>query len=400
MSETAEPSPQENGNDALDELVGHLPAYREKLQSLREILLANAVMFGEIAAPTGQEEQRIRFLSDRFVEAGLQSISVDEEGNGTAIVQGRKGKNNILVIAHADTPFDATVNHAMAVEQHRITGPGIGDNSLGLAMVASLPTLLEKLDIQFDDNLILIGDTKSLGRGDLKGLRFFLDHNKLPVRAGVCVQGVHLGRLSYTSLGMMRAVITVEVPEAYDWRKFGPTGAIVNINKVITGILGIPLPREPKTNIVLGSVQAGTAYNTAPMRAVLRFEVRSEAAGMVGKIHEQIREIIDEIASDTETSIKLEVIARRKPGGIDYSGPFVKAVRKVMHKLEITPKLAPSTGELSALIDKDIPGVTLGLTNGDNIHEQNESVQIDPIYTGIVQVLGTLQAIDGGFADE
>ncbi len=385
---------------SLEAIVENLPTHIERLQSLREIILANAVMFGELPAPTGGEEARIRFLSDRFVEAGLQHISVDEEGNGMAIIPGSEGERNILVMAHADTPFDATTSHTMKVGQGKINGSSIGDNSLGLAAVASLPTLLDKLGIQFKDNLILIGDTQSLGAGDLKGLRFFLKNNKRPIHAGVCVQGVHLGRLSYSSLGMLRGDIRVTVPASYDWKKYGPTGSIVILNRVLTRILGIPLPREPKTSILLGSIRAGTAYNTVPTSGLLRFEVRSEAAGMVSQIQETLREIIDEIASDTDTTIKLDIIARRKPGGITYSGNFVKSVRKIMHKLEIAPKLAPSTGELSALIDEGIPAVTLGLTTGENIHEAEEFVNIEPIYTGLAQLIGTLQAIDGGFTDE
>jgi di/tripeptidase len=70
-----------------------------------------------------------------------------------------------------------------------------------------------------------------------------------------------------------------------------------------------------------------------------------------------------------------------------------------MNKLEIEPRLAPSTSELAALIDKNIPALTLGITSGDKIHKMDESVQIAPIYKGLAQIIGILIATDGGFCD-
>ena len=135
-------------------------------------------MVGEIPAPTGSEMERIRFFSNRMVEAGLDQISIDEAGNGMGILPGKKGKRNILVCAHADTVFSQKVDHAMSVDAKTLNGPGIGDNSLGLAAIMTLPEILRRLNIQFDDNLILMGCTRSLGRGDLGGIRFFLENNK------------------------------------------------------------------------------------------------------------------------------------------------------------------------------------------------------------------------------
>ena len=44
---------------------------RDELARGREILLANALMLGEIPAPSGQEENRIRFLADRFSKQNI-----------------------------------------------------------------------------------------------------------------------------------------------------------------------------------------------------------------------------------------------------------------------------------------------------------------------------------------
>jgi len=386
--------------DALDPILQSIPRHREDLQSIREILLANALMIGEIPSPTYSEEERITFLGNRFTEDGLQNISVDEAGNGMAIVPGTSGESNILVCAHADTVFNAKVDHAMSVGPDQIVGPGIGDNSLGLASIVTLPEILKRTGIRFRDNLILMGLTRSLGRGDLGGMRFFLENNTLPIRAAVCVEGIQLGRLSYASVGMLRGEINVNVPSEYDWTKFGAAGSVATLCKVVQRILEIPIPMEPPTKILFGSINAGTSFGTQPTSASLRFEIRSEQVGKVSELRETIEDIIDETANSSETEISLSVIAQRRPGGLAYAHPMVKAMRAILEALDVKPHVEPSVGELSELINAGIPAVTLGLTRGDHKNEFNESIEIAPTFDGLAQLLALLETIDGGFCDE
>jgi di/tripeptidase len=381
-------------------ILDSIPKHKADLHSIRELLLANALMVGEIPAPTGMEEGRITFLSNRFIEEGLQNISIDEAGNGMAMLPGTEGGNNILVCAHADTVFHLKVDHAMSVSADSISGPGIGDNSLGLAAVMTLPQILRRLGISFKDNLILMGCTKSLGRGDLRGIKFFLENNPLPIRAGICVEGIQLGRLSYASIGMLRGEITVNVPTEYDWAKFGSSGAVSIISKVVQKIMEIPIPMEPPTQILFGSVNGGTSFGTQPTSADLRFEIRSEKEGMVRQLRDSIKDILEEISYSSETDISLSVIAERKLGGLEYGHPMVKTMRSILDTLKIKPRVEPSVGELSQLISKGVPSITLGLTSGANKNEFNESIGIEPIFSGLAQLIALLQSIDGGLCDE
>ena len=386
--------------DSFTRITQALPEHRKALQPVREILLANALMIGEIPSPTEAEQERITFLSNRFTEDGLQNISIDQAGNCTAILPGSVGKKNILVCAHADTVFNQSIDHAMSVGPNYIKGPGIGDNSLGLAAVATLPEITKRLNINLEDNLILMGCSRSLGRGNLAGMRFFLEHNQLPIRAGVCIEGIELGRLSYASIGMLRGEINLQVPTKYDWTKFGASGAVAILTKVVQRIMEIPIPMGPRTKILLGSINSGTSFGTQPTTAKLRFEIRSEQAGMVAELREQINDIIDEIAHGSDTQIELSVIAQRKIGGLPYKHPMVKSMRAILNALELNPRVEPSVGELSALNNNGIPSVTLGLTRGTHKNELHESIEIDPIFAGLAQLVALLQAIDGGFCDE
>lgn len=385
---------------SIEEIIADLPAIREACVSVRETLLANLVMIGEIPAPTFSEEARVNFLLQRFSECGLTNTSSDECGNGLGMIAGKNRERNILLLAHADTVFSERRDHTVSVHANHIHGPGIADNSLGLAVLATLPTLLEKLGLELDSGLVLMAAARSLGRGDLEGIRFFLNNNKIPITAGICVEGVQLGRLSYASAGMLRGEITCRVPEEYDWIRRGTTGAILVVNEVINRILGIPLPRRPQTSIVLGSLEAGAGFNIIPTEATLRFEVRSESADIVRQIASDLDDIMEDVTSQTGAEVTLDIIARREPAGLAIGHPLVKQTREIMSALELRPHITPSISELSAMIVHGIPAITLGITDGEHLHEQREKVLLEPMFTGLAQLVAVLLAIDGGFCDE
>jgi len=386
--------------DNLDQLVSEIPNQLDSYAGVREILLANAVMFGEIPSPTFGESRRIQFMADRLLEEGLADISIDEEGNALGRMPGKKGKRNILLVAHADTHFPTTVDHAMTMDTERIVGPGIANNSLGLATVAILPSLLEKLEIELDSNLLLLGSVKSHGRADLGGLRFFIDHHGEPIHQAICVEGVHLGRLSYSSLGMIRAEISAEVPEVTTWHHFGRISASRILTRILNRLYAIPIPREPKTSINIGTVKSGNTYSDMTTSGLIRFEVRSEDVGEVERIRNAIEEIVEVTSLENRMTVKLEPIASRTPGGISYGHPMVVAARKIMKALDVEPHIAPSVGDLSPLIAKKIPTLTLGLTTGENLNMENESVNIKPLDLGVAQLISMLVAVDRGYCDE
>ncbi len=384
----------------IEEILDLLPELPEKLSAIQETLIANLIMLSEIPAPTFEEEARIKLLLQRMDECGLHNVSTDEAGNGVGIIQGKNPSRNILLIAHADSVYSQKEDHTLSVRADEIIGPGVSDNSLGMAVLATLPSLLDSLNIHLNANLILLASTKGLGRGNLDGLRFFMENNRMPFDAGICIEGAQLGRLSYTAQGMFRGLITCKLPEELEWQRMGENSAIIALNDVINHILEIPVPRRPKTSIVLGAVRGGKSYNVMATQSSLRFEVRSDSAEIVQSIQDRINDIVADIASAYNAEIDFEIVSRREPGGIDIGHPLVKSCRSVMETLELEPKISPSMSEVSELIVRGLPAVTLGLTEASNVHNLNETIRIEPIYTGLAQLLAMLLAIDGGFCNE
>lgn len=384
----------------VDDVVKKGPELIGQLRPLQETLIANLIMLGEIPAPTFGEADRIHFLKQRFCECGLQNISTDEAGNGLGIIPGRDDSKNILVVAHADTLFPSSEDHTITVHEKRMVGAGIADNSLGLATLVTLPAILNQLGVELESNIVLLGAVRGLGRGNMEGLGFFMDNTKRAFRGAVCVEGAQLGRLSYSSSAMLRGEIRCKVPEEYDWIKRGQTGAILTLNEVINRLLSIRVPRKPQTSITLGSINSGASYNLLSTEGYIRFEVRSESDDMVRDIERQIGDIVAEVKSLTASDLFFDVVARREAGGIEVGHPMVRVARNILDALGVTPRIFPSISELAVLIQHNLPAVTIGLTQAENLQTAQESVEIDPMFAGLAQLVGLLIAIDGGVCDE
>jgi di/tripeptidase len=269
-------------------------------------------------------------------------------------------------------------------------------DSLGIAALATLPTVLDRLGIRLKANLVLLANTRSAGRGNLAGIRYFLGNFKQPLPYGICLKGSPLGRLSYTSVGMLRGDIVCTVPPEYDWTRFGAASAVMIMNQIISKIVAIPLPRKPRTSIVLGSIEGGTAYDRIARKTILKFEIRGEDADLVKQVGDDITDIVAETESESGAEVTLDIFAQREPGGIKISHPLVRAPRGVMDGLGIKPLIMPSTSETSALIDQKIPAITLGLGISRGISEETENIEIASLHRGLAQLVGVLEAIDGG----
>lgn len=382
-----------------DALQAELDRYKSAADSLRDIFLADSIHFGEIPAPTFAEEDRIRFLAGRFEEVGLANISIDRLGNGIGVIPGAEGRRNLLVMTNADTLVKDARDQTIEVRSDHLVGPFVGDNCIALAAMTTLPLLLERLDVRFKSNIILLAATRSLERGNLEGLKHFLAESGLPIEAGICLESVQLGRLNYHCIGLLRGEIHCRLPEKYNWAQYGTTGSIVPMSDVIGRISQMALPHRPLTTIIMGMIKGGIAYNNIARETVLSFEARSESLDILNQIKTQIADFIAEVGARSGVEMKLDVIAQREPGGLDISHALVRKATAVFAALKLQPMLYSTTSQLSAIRDAKIPGLTVGLTTGERRHELDEideSVNIAPLSLGLAQVAGILHAIDEG----
>ncbi len=95
----------------------------------------------QIPAPTGAEAARTQWVGARMEELGLHEIVHDAASNNVyGRWPGAQSHSALLVTAHTDTVFgidtDLSVRHD--APNGRVYGPGIGDNSMGVAALLEL----------------------------------------------------------------------------------------------------------------------------------------------------------------------------------------------------------------------------------------------------------------------
>jgi len=385
----------------MDNFLEKLPALVDEVKSLKEIIITNIVLIGQTPAPTFREKKRSKLFMDRLAEFQVDEVTTDGYRNPIGIVRGSdSSKPPIFVHAHLDTfsEKDQPINYI--IKENSITGPGLLDNSLGVGVITSLPAIFKRLDFHFESDIVLAGTIQSIGKGNLRGVRHLLKTWPTPIRGGICVEAVELGRLNYFSDGMIRGEIHCSVSGDRGKLEEYPPNAIIVLNEVINEIMNLKISQRPRSRIVIGKFSGGATHGKMASEAALGFEIQSDSYKIVKKIFRHIKDIVEGIRHENEVDLNLKTISNLRASRLKYNHPLVKNSAAVMEALGINPFSKSTESALSIFLSQNIPAVTLGITHGENVYKDNATMEIEPMYKGIAQVIGVLKAIDGGVCDE
>ncbi|MBU2514734.1 hypothetical protein KJ966_25705 [bacterium] len=376
-----------------------LPTYVDKIKAFRDIIITNIVLIGEKSAPTFKEKSRVKLFMERLAEFQVDECSVDSYQNPIGIIRGAaKNKPPIFVVAHLDTLVDRQDFFNYTVKRNSISGPGVADNSTGVGVLISLPWIIKELNLQFQSDIVLAGVIQSIGKGNLRGVRHLLKTWEGPIRGAVCVEGVELGRFNYYSEGMLRGEIECTASPTSNKTHRPNPNAILILNEILNKILELRLPQKPYSRIVIGKMNGGYHYGRDALEGNIGFEIHSNADDIVKEIINDIKDIVESIKRIYEVDLKLKILSNLNATRLEFNHPLVKTTNTIMNKLNLEPISASSESELSIFLSKSIPAVTLGVTN-TNKDSIDTSIEIEPIFKGITQIIGVMQAIDNGVCD-
>jgi len=385
----------------MNEFLKTLPSLVDEIKAVQDIIITNIVLIGQTPAPTFKEKRRSTVFMERLAEFGVDEVTTDGYRNPIGIVRGTvPEKPPIFVVAHLDTFYERDIVHNYTIKENQITGPGILDNSLGVGVMVSLPVLFEKLKLRFESDIVLAGTIQSIGKGNLRGIRHLLKTWPTPIRAGICLEGVELGRLNYFSDGMIRGEIQCRVSEVKGtFYKFTPN-AILILNEVINEIMSLRLTQRPRSRVVIGKISGGANHGKIAYKANLGFEIRSDSYKMVKSIYHNIRDIVEGISHENEVDLSIKTISNLKAARLKFNHPLVKNTAAILETLGIKPISKSTESAQSIFLSRKIPAVTLGITHGEKNYTQKATMDIEPMFKGIAQIIGVLKAIDSGICDE
>ncbi len=385
----------------MDEMLAKLPEMVDRIREIRDVVISNIVLIGQTPAPTFGEAARAEIFLQRLSDAQADFCSADDFNNPVGVISGTSGgeKPPIFVVANLDTVFSADIDHDYTIRKNTITGPGIIDNSASIGVMASLPFVLRKLGIRFQSDIILAGVARSIGKGNLAGARHLLANWKEPIRGAVILAGTPLGMLNYYSEGIIRGEIHCDTGIPAERVHLYKPNAILILNGVIDCILRMRLPQRPRSRVIIGRINGGHKHGVIALHADIGFEIQSDSDKMVKQILTELEDIVNGTAQEHHVQLKLDRISHLNAATLTYRHPLVKAATAVMKRLGIKPVSEFCESELSLFLSAKIPAITLGLSEGKNTHMENATLKIEPLFTGIAQIIGTLMAIDSGVCD-
>lgn len=129
----------------------------------------------QIPAPCRQETAKGQAFAAMLADAGLPEVTVDAEGNVSALRRGRGSNDGIVaIVSHLDTVFAADTDLTVRRDGTRIIAPGIADDTRGLAVQLGLIRAMAAAQIETARDILFVGSVGEEGLGDLRGVKFLL----------------------------------------------------------------------------------------------------------------------------------------------------------------------------------------------------------------------------------
>jgi acetylornithine deacetylase/succinyl-diaminopimelate desuccinylase-like protein len=365
-------------------------------------ILDLAIQIQQIPAPSFGEGPRGEFVRGLFQKEKLKDVSMDSFGNVYARLPGKQKKARPLIVsAHLDTVFPVSVNLQVKREKDKVFGPGIGDNSMGVAALFGILWSLREKTVSLEHDLWLVANTGEEGLGDLRGMRGVVDRFNSNVIGYLVLEGLALGHVYHRAIGVQRYRITAKTAGGHSWADYGQPSAVHELASLITELTSIRLPKNPRTTMNVGTIQGGTGVNVVASEAKCELDLRSEDRKALLKLIHQVEKILKD-ADREGVRIMAEVIGERPAGEIPSNHPLVTLGLQCLSEQGLEASLTAGSTDANIPLSRGIPAVVMGVSTGGGAHTLNEYVDVEPIAKGMesvarfVELAGVVSSQFGG----
>lgn len=384
-----------------------LSGARARLAEQDEAILQSQIAISRIAAPTGDEAERGRFVASRFAALGLEHLRTDAAGN---VIGRRPGENGdgeppVVVCSHLDTVFPRETELLVRRDGSRIVGPGIGDNCRGLAVMLAIAEVIDGVRLRTRRPIEFVATTCEEGHGDLRGAKHYFAGGTPGASAVVALDGAGDERIVHRALGSQRWRIAFEGPGGHSWAAWGVANAVHSAAGAAARLTAIPLPREPRTTLTVSRIGGGLSINAIPAAAWLEVDMRSTDAGALARLQRELRACVHAAAEEENgrratgtapIAVTLERIGDRPSGETPESHPLVLAAMAATRLIGRDPELSIASTDANVPISQGIPAVAIGAGGrGGDTHTPNEWYENTDGTLGVARALTLLVAAAG-----
>jgi len=341
------------------------------IEELDEQALEELITLTEIPAPPFMEEERAKAFKEMLIEAGLDDVSIDEEGNVIGIRPGTVGDKVLVLSAHLDTVFPEETDVTVRQVGDRLYAPGIGDDSRGLVVVLTVLRAMNRANIQTKDDVWFVGTVGEEGLGDLRGVKYLFREGAPKIDAFITIDGGGETGIANAALGSFRYRVSFSGPGGHSWAAFGtanPAHALGRAIHYFEEAASEFVADGPRTSFNVGRIGGGTSINSVPFENWMEIDIRSVEQSRLVEMDTILRKSVERALTEAnEKRIRgdaleanVDKIGDRPSGETPPSTPIVQRAMAAISHVGFEPRLSRSSTDANVPISLGIPAVRIG----------------------------------------
>jgi tripeptide aminopeptidase len=368
--------------------------------ALSSVVLRRTIQLAEIPAPTGREDARRERLRSWWLRDGWTDVRTDEAGNLWARV--RPGDRPAVVLAaHLDTVFDDTVDHRVFHEGTRLCGPSVGDDSVGVAALSALGTLIASA--AGTTPVWIVATVGEEGLGNLRGITEVIRQDQVPLAAVVAVEGNYLGRIATIGVGSVRWRVAVSGPGGHAWEQASAPSAVHAAARMVAGLAALPRRGAGtgpgrRSSVNVGMFSGGEAVNARARQATFLVDLRATGPAALADLETRARRVVR--APSEQITVGTEELGRRPAGELAQAHPLAAAAAGALRAAGLPARFTAASTDANAAHAAGVPAIAIGVTTGGGEHTPGEWIDTSPLGAGLGCAAATIAGWEGVACDQ
>jgi di/tripeptidase len=373
-------------------------------------LVAEIIQLTEVPAPPFKEDARAAVYLEMLRRHGLTNVERDAEGNVMGVRRGLGKAPLIAIAAHLDTVFPEGTDVKVRREGTRLSAPGIGDDTRGLAVLLAMIRAMDSAGIQTQSDILFIGDVGEEGLGDLRGMKYLFNKGPYSGRIGLFISMDGAGGgddITHGGVGSKRYRVTFKGPGGHSYGAFGLVSPAFAMGGAMQKFSHLQVPATPKTTFNVGVVGGGTSVNSIPFESWMEVDMRSESRAELEKLNETFVGLLHEAVAEENKArstrqgpitLDLKLVGDRPSGQTPRDSMIVRTAAAAIRAAGLTPTFSFGSTDSNVPISLGIPAITIDSGGrGGRAHALDEWIDVEKTASlrGIQTALTLLLALAG-----
>jgi tripeptide aminopeptidase len=352
-----------------------------------ESILREWIAITEINAPSGQEQQRAKYIEGLLRTYHLNDIHFDSAGNLIAVRKGMGGGPVIVFDAHMDTVFQPGLQIKATIRDGKIYAPGIGDDTRNVEALLATIRALDDAKLKTKGDLVFVFTVEE--ETTFKGVNNYVKENKSKIDQYVALDGGYEG-FTYAGIGINWYRHHFIGPGGHTRSGTPPYSATLPLARAIDRIYELKVPSSPSSNLNIGMLGGSDVVNAKASDAWFTVDLRSTSNEVIADLEKQIKNILDEEAARVGMTVKTDVISTSPAAMIPgHRESYLVRISEAVHRVSgfDPPITNAGSNNSSAALLAGISSISTGSGPCDGSHSLAENCEIEPFYKGIKKIL-------------